>query len=458
MLPVGARRRVAAVAALVATLCAVLLFGFIAFHRPVVVVLAAISFVMIVSATARIFVTTGGHRGRWTAAGVVGLVLLVASLLVLALARPVASGLLVVIFLVAVALASYAQRGYVRPSAAPEVRGRPRHLASSSRMLFLNPKSGGGKVETFDLVSEARRRGVRTVVLGPDDDLTTLAEQAIDDGCEVLGMAGGDGSQADVAAVCVRHDRPFVCVPAGTRNHFALDLNLDRSDPRGALDAFVEGIEILVDHGLAGERFFVNNVCLGIYPHLVSDPTYREGRLRAAADLIPALVEDGDDRIDLRFRSPAGTQYATAQMLLVSNNPYRAPGGLDNAGRRISLTGAALGVLVVAVDDADGLAAAARRISLGTSLEQVEGCDQWTASTLRIDSSRSTVLAGVDGEAIELPVPLEIRVVPGALRIIVPVGTPAPPAPTSNLLSVQALTSLAEIAGGIDTGPFGDDL
>ena len=133
-------------------------------------------------------------------------------------------------------------------------------------MLFLNPKSGGGKVEQFDLVAEARRRGVEAVVLERDDDLTALAERAVADGAEVLGMAGGDGSQADVAAVCVAHDLPFVCIPAGTRNHFALDLNLDRSDPRPALDAFVEGIEIRVDHGLAGDRFFVNNVSPGHVP------------------------------------------------------------------------------------------------------------------------------------------------------------------------------------------------
>ncbi|HTS15652.1 MAG TPA: diacylglycerol kinase family protein, partial [Candidatus Sulfotelmatobacter sp.] len=50
-------------------------------------------------------------------------------------------------------------------------------------------------------------------------------------------MAGGDGSQALVASVAARHEIPHVCVPAGTRNHFALDLGLDRNDVVGALDA-----------------------------------------------------------------------------------------------------------------------------------------------------------------------------------------------------------------------------
>ena len=51
-------------------------------------------------------------------------------------------------------------------------------------------------------------------------------------------MAGGDGSLAAVAAVAIERDMPFVCVPFGTRNHFARDLGLDRDDPLGALAAF----------------------------------------------------------------------------------------------------------------------------------------------------------------------------------------------------------------------------
>ena len=123
----------------------------------------------------------------------------------------------------------------------PRCRGPLQHTEHRRAVLFLNPKSGGGKVGEFDLVAEAQARGVETVVLERDDDLTALAEAAVADGAEVLGMAGGDGSQADVAAVAVAHELPFVCIPAGTRNHFALDLNLDRADPRPALDAFVRG-------------------------------------------------------------------------------------------------------------------------------------------------------------------------------------------------------------------------
>ncbi len=447
----------AALLALVLAGAGVLALLVVALHRPLVLVLAVVSVGLLGSGVVRGAVSRGHHRGRWLAVGAVGLVLLLTSLAVMATSRPRTAAAAVVLLALAGLLGVYAQRGYVRVAAAPTVTGPHHRLHQATRVLFCNPKSGGGKVERFDLVAEAQRRGVRVVVLERDDDLTELAEQAVADGAEVLGMAGGDGSQADVAAVCVAHDLPLVCIPAGTRNHFALDLNLDRSDPRLALDAFVEGIELRIDHGWAGERFFVNNVCLGMYPYIVEDPAYRDGRLKAAADLVPALMDDHEHTIDLRFTSPTGTAYTTAQVLLVSNNPYRGLVGLDGTGRRVSLDGGELGVLVLAAADADQLAAVARRVSLGADLEQVPGCDQWTATELRIDSGQPEVLAGVDGEALTLATPLVVRLVPGGLRVIVPMGTPATPATTERLLSAQALGSLLEIAGGVDQGPFGDD-
>ena len=70
-----------------------------------------------------------------------------------------------------------------------------------------------------------------------------LAEDAVARGADLIGMAGGDGSQALVASVASRHGIPFVVVPAGTRNHFALDLGIDRDDVVGALDAYDDGVD-----------------------------------------------------------------------------------------------------------------------------------------------------------------------------------------------------------------------
>ena len=66
--------------------------------------------------------------------------------------------------------------------------------------------------------------------LRPNDDLATLVSTAADGGADGLAMAGGDGSQAVVAAIAAERGLPYACIPAGTRNHFALDLGVDRND------------------------------------------------------------------------------------------------------------------------------------------------------------------------------------------------------------------------------------
>jgi hypothetical protein len=142
-------------------------------------------------------------------------------------------------------------------------------------VLIINLKSGGGKAERFDLANEARRRGIEPVILKPGDDLLALAEDAVDRGADVIGMAGGDGSQALVATVASRRDVAHVCIPAGTRNHFALDLGLDRDDVVDGLDAYTNGHERRIDLARVNDRVFVNNASLGVYAKVVQSPAYR---------------------------------------------------------------------------------------------------------------------------------------------------------------------------------------
>ena len=89
-------------------------------------------------------------------------------------------------------------------------------------VLFFNPKSGGGKAEEFKLADEARARGIEAIELTRGADLERLVRDAVASGADGLAMAGGDGSQAVVASIAAELDLPYACIPAGTRNHFAL--------------------------------------------------------------------------------------------------------------------------------------------------------------------------------------------------------------------------------------------
>ena len=157
-------------------------------------------------------------------------------------------------------------------------------VASAQRpVLIMNLKSGGGKAEKFRLADECEKRGIEPIVLQPADDLLQLAEDAIARGADVIGMAGGDGSQALVATVASRRNVPHVCVPAGTRNHFALDLGLNRDDVVGALDAFGDAVERQIDLASVNGRVFVNNASLGLYATVVQSPAYRDAKISTAA-------------------------------------------------------------------------------------------------------------------------------------------------------------------------------
>ena len=168
----------------------------------------------------------------------------------------------------------------------PVAVSRPQHP-----VLLCNPWSGGGKVEKFRLAELATEFGVEVIMLDRGLDLEELARDAVARGADCLGMAGGDGSQALVASIAVEHDLPFVCVSAGTRNHFALDLGIDREDPRLSLDAFRDGIERRIDYATVGDRLFVNNVSLGIYATIVQQEGYREAKAETTRAVLPEMLD-----------------------------------------------------------------------------------------------------------------------------------------------------------------------
>jgi diacylglycerol kinase family enzyme len=291
----------------------------------------------------------------------------------------------------------YAAREALKPKAAWPSATRPERA-----VLFYNPKSGGGKAERFHLADEARRRGIEPIELTLGQDLETLVRDAVARGADGLAMAGGDGSQAIVAMVAAEHNLPYACIPAGTRNHFALDLGVDRNDVVGALEAFVDGGERVVDLAEVNDRVFVNNVSLGLYADAVQRPGYREAKLHTILDTVPDVLGPSASAPDLVWRGPKGRESAVA--ILISNNQYRL-GRAIASGTRPRLDRAELGITVLAPITADR-GSVTRKLTL----------QQWTVSEFEVDSG-DPVAAGIDGEAVTLEAPVRFRIRPAALRV-----------------------------------------
>jgi diacylglycerol kinase family enzyme len=362
------------------------------------------------------------HRGTVRIVGVVGAVLLLA----LAIALIVVEGSLLLNLVVAVAFVAaviFAPRAFKIHVHLPRVEP-PAHA-----VLVYNPKSGGGKAEKFHLADEARRRGIEPIELNRGDDLEQLIRDAIKRGADGLAAAGGDGTQAIVAMMAAEHNLPFACIPAGTRNHFALDLGVDRNDVVGALDAFVNGGERIVDLAEVNGRVFVNNVSLGLYAEAVQRAGYREAKIRTLLDTVPDMVGPDAKPLALSAGDEAGQHSALA--ILISNNSYRLGPGLSS-GTRPRLDQGTLGIALIGATNGGGESSSSMR--------------QWTAPTIEIGAAQA-VPAGIDGEAAMLDPPLRFEVRPGALRVrIAPQHPGASPSAIEPETTWQTVVALARMA------------
>ena len=302
-------------------------------------------------------------------------------------------------------------------------------------MLFFNPRSGGGKAERFALAKEAAERGIEPIELKAGDDLEVLVRRAVERGADGLAMAGGDGSQAIVAAIAAEFGLPYACVPAGTRNHFALDLGVDRDDVVGALDAFVDGGERWVDLAEVNGRIFVNNVSLGLYADAVQRAGYREAKIRTVLDTVPDVVGPGGSEIDMRWTGPGGHEHHGGAAVLVSNNRYRL-GRAVGSGTRPRIDDGLLGIIVVGAPSAHD--------QNGSSLQRP--LREWSAPTFEIDADQP-VPAGIDGEALVLDAPLHFRIRPGVLWVHIarkhPGASPSATAPEGIRAGIVELARIA---------------
>jgi diacylglycerol kinase family enzyme len=310
--------------------------------------------------------------------------------------------------------------------------------------LIMNPKSGGGKVEKFDLERKAEELGAEVFLIDGSEpvDVAEVAREAVAQGADLLGVAGGDGTQALVAGIAAQHGIPFVVISAGTRNHFALDLGLNRDDPSACLGALSDGVELRVDLGMINGQVFVNNASFGAYAEVVETPAYRGDKLNTTLNLLPDLLQ-GQRGVRLSARAD-DTEIRSPQALLVANNPY-GTGDIAGLSRRARLDAGVLGVIGVKV----------RNVQQAVDLlrgRRAVGVRVLSTKKIEITADAPQIPVGVDGEALSMSTPVVCTISPGALRVWVPRDRPGivPPKPPINWARLWHLAGIhrkhAEVA------------
>jgi YegS/Rv2252/BmrU family lipid kinase len=284
-------------------------------------------------------------------------------------------------------------------------------------VLFLNPSSGA-RFQTADLETAAAEEGLEVVRVGGGDPASMVRER-MRAGQRLFVAAGGDGTINGIVQPLINSDAVFAVIPVGTYNHFARDLGIPL-DWREALDVALTGDTRQIDAGRVNDRFFVNNVSIGLYPELVARREERGRdypRWKARLHAVYATLRKYP-HVTLAVESEYLNEIVKTHVFVVSNNSYdlsrlgvEAPRSTLEEGRlsvywlphlpRIALTRFLAHYLAGRVKTAPGFRS-------------------FRTSRLKVQSAKKRLSLGVDGEVVAMPPPLVITIVPKALTVKVP--------------------------------------
>jgi diacylglycerol kinase family enzyme len=284
--------------------------------------------------------------------------------------------------------------------------------------LIINPKSGNGRAIKAHIGELAKKQGISVLMTQKGGSVEDIAREAADAGADVLGISGGDGSIGAVAKVAIERNLPMVVLPGGTRCHFARDLGLDPKRITDSLASFT-GIERRIDAAKINNRIFLNNASFGLYADIVDQPHYREHKLEASRRVLGSIVQGSKKLYDLQF-ARGKLHFKNAAQVLVGINRYNTM-NLFELGHRERLDEGVLQVTALTQLDNNS----ARQLLKSVSIDQLTKQSkpefyQWVDNSFTVESKNEKIVVGVDGEREEFKTPVNIRVIPGALRIFVP--------------------------------------
>lgn len=285
--------------------------------------------------------------------------------------------------------------------------------------LIINPKSGSGRATKSRLADHAKDLGIATITLKKSDDVEALARQAADQGADVLGVSGGDGSIGAVAKVALERDLPIVVLAGGTRCHFARDLGLDPAQINDGLAGF-RGVERKIDVGDINGRIFLNNASFGLYADIVDSPDYRDNKVAVSRAVLQDILSGKKDGYKLSF-SHGNKKYDQATQVLVGVNRYNTINLLE-LGERDKLDQGVLQITAITKlsDELVKQMMKVFSINFSSGIDKIDGVDQWDSKNFKVTSPRKKIVAGVDGEREEYASPVTVSIKPGALRVYVP--------------------------------------
>jgi len=287
--------------------------------------------------------------------------------------------------------------------------------------MFFNPSSGvkTSPAELSALEQAASDAGLEVVRVAHGLDCVSLIGDRMREGIRLFVAAGGDGTINSVIQPLIHTDAILGVIPAGTYNHFAKDLGIPLSW-REALEVVVSGATRPIDTACINERFFVNNISMGLYPELVArreekgrDYPRWKARLYAAFGTLQKFPH-----VAVTLDSEHHQEVIRTHVLMISNNSYDLS-RLGIEAPRLALEEGRLSVYWLPHMPRLALTRFVAHYLAGR-VREAPGFRSFRTSRIKVDSSKQHLHIGVDGEVVTMATPLLITIAPQSLSVKVP--------------------------------------
>ncbi|WDZ94279.1 diacylglycerol kinase family protein [Herbaspirillum sp. WKF16] len=299
--------------------------------------------------------------------------------------------------------------------------GRPDVVAA------INARAGGGHAQELaaHITAQFARHGLRAEVClaASGKDMLTAARRAVRDKVGIVAVGGGDGSVNAVASILIQQEgceSALGVLPLGTLNHFAKDLGIPLLLD-DAIANIATGRRIRVDSGEVNGVPFINNSSLGLYPDIVREREKQQARLGRGKWLAFSWAAMGALRrypfLRVRLRVGGQDHWRRTPFVFIGNNEYLMS-GLD-IGKRSTLMDGKLSLYVCHRTGRLGLLRLALNALFGR-LREAHDFDALTATDILIETHKTRMRVATDGEVTVMQTPLQYRVRPASLEVIVP--------------------------------------
>ncbi len=255
--------------------------------------------------------------------------------------------------------------------------------------------------------------------------------------CEVSRSVPDDGTVSAAAGIAYREQVPLGVIPAGTMNLFARSLQVPLNIEE-ALEAIASGEVRDIDIATANGRPFIHQFSVGIHAKLVKlreSLTYRSriGKMFASTRAFLGAIANAPN-FHADVLTPNGIERRATAGISVSNNPLE--GTLPHAQR---LDAGVLGIYVIAPLNAWIVA----KLSWGAirghwkALPEINEREAREV-TIRFPRRKKGAVAVIDGELVKLARSVDIKIHPGALKVIMPKAASTPDANSTEIVLTPA--------------------